>query len=193
LPVSLATAAFSESEYSLHPRLTLIEAWFTRKCTRFDIRTIPHRSRNWFSFSWETGVLRHEPAGAELLKLIPAKAPGLFSSRPYSVVNPGTGEPIARFVPRGSDWEIEHPSGDVAARILREASGSGFVEFRGFVGESEVCVFKWALAGLGVTAAQLEIVFRSEAIAAAGLDRALAVAIAPILEQQARLVSERAS
>ena len=66
------------------------------------------------------------------------------------------------------------------------------MEFRGFVGESEVCVFKWALAGLGVTAAQLEIVFRSEAIAAAGLDRALAVANAPILEQQARMASERA-
>lgn len=187
---STAAAVFTESEYSVHPRMTLIEAWFTRKCTNFEIRTIPHRTKNWFSFSWETGVLRQEPSGIELLKLTPAKAPGLFLSQPYAVVNPGTGETLAKFIPRGSDWEIEDPYGNIAARVLRHAGALDPVKFRAFVGESEVCRFKWALAGLSTAAAQLEIVFPDGASAASSLDRGIVVAIAPILEQQARIANE---
>ena len=190
VPVSPAAAVFAESEYSVHPRMTLIEAWLTRKCTNFEIRTIPHRTKNWFSFSWETGVLRQEPSGIELLKLTPAKAPGLFLSHPYAVVNPGTGETLAKFIPRGSDWEIEDPHGHIAARVLRNAGALDPVKFRALVGESEVCRFKWALAGLSVAAAQLEIVFPDGASAAPSLDRGIVVAIAPILEQQARIANE---
>lgn len=190
-PVSPAAAVFTESEYSVHPRMTLIEAWFTRKCTNFEIRTIPHRTKNWFSFSWETGVLRQEPSGSELLKLTPAKAPGLFLSHPYAVVNPGTGEALAKFIPRGSDWEIEDPHGNIAARVLRHAGALDPVKFRAFVGESEVCRFKWALAGLSTAAAQLEIVFPDgSSLASPRLDRGLIVAICPILEQQARIANE---
>ena len=190
-PVSSAAAAFNESDYSVHPRMTFVEAWFTRKCTNFEIRTIPHRTRQWFSFSWETGVLRQEPVGAELLRLTPAKPPKLFLGRSYEVVNPGAGETIAKLIPRGSDWEIEDPYGNVAARVLRNASALDPVKYRAFVGDSEVCQFKWALAGLSPSSAQLEIVFPDAAAASPRLDRGLAVAIAPILEQQARLANER--
>jgi hypothetical protein len=189
--VSAAAARFDESEYSVHPRMTLIEAWFTRKCTNFEIRAIPHRTKHWFSFSWDTGGLRQEPGGAELLRLRPAKPPGLFLTRRYDVVNPGTGETIAKFIPRGSDWEIEGPYGNVAGRVLCDSSAFGSVKYRAFVGDSEVCHFKWALAGLSTSAAQLEIVFRDDGAAWPRLDRGIAVAIAPILEQQARLANER--
>jgi hypothetical protein len=64
------------------------------------------------------------------------------------------------------------------------------VKFRAFVGESEVCRFKWALAGLSTAAAQLEIVLLDGARAVPSLDRGIVVAIAPILEQQARIANE---
>ncbi len=188
--VSAAAARFDESEYSVHPRMTLIEAWFTRKCTNFEIRAIPHRTKNWFSFSWDTGGLRQEPGGAELLRLRPAKPPGLFLNRRYEVVNPGTGETIAKFIPQGSDWEIEDPYGNITGRVLCNASTFGPVKYRAFVGDSEVCHFKWALAGLSTAAAQMEIVFSDGAPAATSLDRGIVVAIAPILEQQARIANE---
>jgi hypothetical protein len=184
---------FNESNYSVHPRMTLIESWLTRKCTDFEIRTIPHRSRHWFSFSWRTGVLRQEPAGAELLAIKPPRPPGLFVGRTYEVIDSRTGQTMAKFIPRGSDWEIEHPSGEIAARILRDTSGVAFVRYRALIGDAEVCQFKWALAGLSVTSAQLEIVFPDQTPAGPLLDRALALAIAPVLEQQARMTSERHS
>jgi hypothetical protein len=57
------------------------------------------------------------------------------------------------------------------------------------IGDEEVCKFKWALQGLTVMAAELEVEFERDP--RAGLDRGLAIMLAPILEQQARLVSER--
>ena len=188
--VSAAAARFVETEYSVHPRMTLLESWFTRKCTHFEIRTIPHRTRQWFSFSWDTGLLRQEPAGAELLRLRPAKPPGLFLNRTYEVVNPGPGDTIAKFIPRGSDWEIEDAHGNIAARVVRNDGRFDFVKYRVFVGQSEVCKFKWALAGLTTSAAQLEIVFLDGTSAASSVDRGIVVAIAPILEQQARIANE---
>jgi len=188
--VSAAAARFDESEYSVHPRMTLFESWFTRKCTQFEIRTIPHRTRSWFSFSWGTGALRHEPSTAELLRLRPAKPPGLFLNHTYEVVDPGSGQTIAKFIPRGSDWEIEDAHGNIAARVTRNDGSFDFVKYRAFVGDCEVCRFKWALAGLGTAGAQLEIVFSNDAPASTQLDRGLAVAIAPILEQQARIANE---
>ena len=142
------------------------------------------------SFSWDTGLLRQEPAGAELLRLRPAKPPGLFLNRTYEVVNPGPGGTIAKFIPRGSDWEIEDAHGNIAARVVRNDGSFDFVKYRVFVGQSEVCKFKWALAGLSTSAAQLEIVFLDGASAASSLDRGIVVAIAPILEQQARIANE---
>jgi hypothetical protein len=190
LAVSSAAVEFNESSYSVHPRMTLIESWFTRTCTHFEIRTIPHRTRNWFSFSWDTGVLRHEPSGAELLRLRPAKPPGLFLNHTYEVVDPGSGQTIAKFIPRGSDWEIEDACGNIAGRVLRHANAFGPLKYRAFVGDAEVCQFKWALAGLSVSSAQLEIVFLDRASAAPGLDRGIIVSISPILEQQARIANE---
>ena len=57
------------------------------------------------------------------------------------------------------------------------------------IGDDLVCRFKWALHGLTVASAELEVEFARGQNAA--LDRAVAMVIAPILEQQARLVSER--
>jgi hypothetical protein len=187
--VSAAATAFDDSSYSVHPRMTLVESLLTRKCSNYEIRTIPPTSRGKFSFSWETGVLRRDPHGPDILSLVPAQPPGLFSSHPYAVIETGTGEKLASLEPRGADWEIVHPSGDTMARVLRATGGPGIVGYSAMVGDHEVCRFKWTLNGLSVASAELEIEFVSNS--GVPFDRALAVALAPILEQKARLASER--
>ena len=187
--VSTATAVFDDSSYSVHPRMTLIESLVTRKCSNYEIRTIPPTSRGKFSFSWGTGVLRREPQGPDLLSLDPPRPPGLFSSHPYSVIETGTGKTLASLVPRGADWELVDPSGDTIGRVLRTTGGPGIVGYAAMVGEHEVCRFKWTLNGLSVASAELEVEFLS--VSGVPFDRALALALAPILEQKARLVSER--
>jgi hypothetical protein len=185
-----ASGVIDESNYSVHPRMTLLEAWFTRRCTEYEIRCIPHTSRKWLSFSWATGLLKHEPAGMELVRIVPPRSPGLFLDREYEVVDALTGQGIARFIPRGADWEIADPFGGHVARVLRD-SGRGFVKFRAMIGEEQVVTFKWTLAGLSTSSAQLEVEFFSSTTAS--LERILALAIAPILEQRARLAAEPSS
>jgi hypothetical protein len=188
-----ASAVFDESQYSVHPRLTLIEALFTRTCNDFEIRCIPHTSRKWFSFSWTNGLLKQHPAGKDLAKITPADSPGLFWDRKYEVVDPATGHTIARFVPQGEDWEITDPSDVLIARVLCD-SKHGIVRFRAMIGEAEAVRFKWALAGLSVYSAQLEIEFlTSPNQQPRSPDRVLAIAIAPILEQRVRIQHVRAN
>ena len=178
-----ASAVFDDSQYTVHPRMTTIEAWFTRRCTDFEIRRVPHTSRNWFSFSWTNGLLQQQPGGTHLVKITPPHSPGLFWDREYEVVDTATGQTIARFVPRGQDWEISNPSDVLIARVLRENS-RGIVQFRAMIGDAEVVRFKWALAGLSASSAELEVEFlASQSEDRPSLDRVLAIAIAPILEQ----------
>ena len=187
--ISAAATVFDDSSYSVHPRMTLVESLLTRKCSNYEIRTIPPTSRGRFSFSWDTGVVRREPNGPDVLSLEPSRPPGLFSSHPYAVIETGTGGTLASLVPRGADWEIVHPSGDSLARVLRTTGGPGIIGYSGMVGEHEVCRFKWTLNGLSVASAELEVEFLP--VSGVPFDRALALALAPILEQKARLASER--
>jgi hypothetical protein len=185
---SKAGGVFDDTNYTVRPRMTKLESLFIRKHANYDIQTIPPRSRSRFSFSWTTGVLRQEPSGPALLAVTPARAPGLFTSHAYAIADAATGETLASLVPRGADWEIVDPSGNHIARVLQTQAGSGFARYAAMIGEREACVFRWALNGLTVVSAELEIEFPRDDTS---FDRALAFAIAPILEQQARMTSER--
>lgn len=187
--VSPASGAFDDSNYSVRARMTMIESLFIRRHAHYDIRTIPPSSRGQFSFSWTTGALRREPNGPDSLIVAPPQAPGLFTGRSYAVLDAATGAPVATLTPSGADWEIVHPSGGTIARVLRSAAGAGSARYEAMIGDDLVCRFKWALHGLTVASAELEVEFARGQNAA--LDRAVAMVIAPILEQQARLVSER--
>jgi len=189
-PVSSVAAAFDDSSYSVRARMTTLESMFIRRYSHYDIRTIPPSSRAQFSFSWRTGILRREPNAPDLVAVMPARAPGLFTGREYVVVAAATRENLASLIPRGSDWEIVHASGSVIARVLRLKAGRGFASYSAMIGDDEVCKFTWALQGLTVLTAELDVEFTRDQ--SAGLDRGLAMILAPILEQQARLVSERA-
>jgi len=68
------------------------------------------------------------------------------------------------------------------------------VKFRAMIGEQEVVRFKWALAGLSASSAELEVEFLFPAGAEPhSLGRVLGIAIAPILEQRVRVQHERAN
>ena len=190
---SEASASIDESNYSVHPQMTLLEAWFTRKCTDYEIRTIPRSSRKGFRFSWTDGVLRQQADGLDLVRLTPPKAPGLFLNRTYEVVDSRTNQTLARFEPRGADWEISDASGNLVGRVLRESTVRGPVTYRAFVGNAEVVRFKWAMEGFSTTSAQLEVEFLPSSADATSLDRVLALALAPILEQRSRLAAERSN
>jgi hypothetical protein len=185
---SKAGVIFDDTNYSVRPRMTKLESLFIRKHANYDIQTIPPRSSSRFSYSWTTGLLRQEPEGPALLAVTPARAPGLFTSHAYAITDAATGDRLASLAPRGVDWEIVHPSGIHLARVLQSQAGRGFARYAAMIGEREVCVFRWALTGLTVVSAELEIEFARGDIS---FDRSLAVAIAPILEQQARMISER--
>ena len=189
-PISTAAAAFEDTMYSVRPRMTMLESLFIRKHSNYDIQTVPKRSRLQFSFSWTSGILRQEPGGPDLLTITPARPPNLFTSHSYAIAETATGECLANLLPAGADWEIVHPSGDAIARVLRETAGRGFAKYVAMIEQHEVCRFKWALHGLSVMSAELEVDCAGDG--PARLDRALAIALAPILEQQARMTSERA-
>lgn len=176
--------------YSIRPRMTMLESLFIRKHSNYDIQTVPKRSRLQFSFSWTSGILRQEPGGPDLLTITPARPPNLFTSHSYAIADTATGECLANLIPAGADWEIVHPSGDAIARVLRETAGRGFAKYVAMIGQYEACRFTWALHGLSVMSAELEVDCAEDG--PARLDRALAIALAPILEQQARMTSERA-
>jgi hypothetical protein len=188
-----ASAPIDEPNYSVHPQMTLLEAWFTRKCTDYEIRTIPRSSRKGFRFSWTDGVLRQHVDGLDLVRLTPPRAPGLFLSRTYDVVDSRTNQTLARFEPRGADWQISDGGGVLVGRVLRESSARGPVKYRALVGDAEVVRFKWAMERFSTTSAQLEVEFLASTADGPSLDRVLALAMAPILEQRARLANERAN
>ena len=110
--------------------MTMLESLFIRRHSNYDIRTIPPTSRGQFSFSWTTGVLRREPNGPDLLAVVPPRPPGLFTGREYVVVDAATRQNLASLIPRGSDWEIAHPSGSLIARVLQCDGGSGVCQLQ---------------------------------------------------------------
>ena len=56
------------------------------------------------------------------------------------------------------------------------------------VGDAEICRFSWHLGSRGALNPELEIEFAPDADGR--LDRAVAIALGPLLEQQARLASQ---
>jgi hypothetical protein len=73
--------------------------------------------------------------------------------------------------------------------VVDEKAGIGFTSYVALVGERAVCRFTWSLQGLSVASAGLDVEFLPESDVQ--FDRALAIALAPILEHRARTVAAR--
>jgi hypothetical protein len=184
---SSAASVFDHSNYAVKPRQTLL-GLLLRHYSVYDIQSIPPTARARFSFSWRTRALRREPDGPDLQALRPAERHGPLRARSYLVIDLATGLPLGTLKPVGSEWEILDAAGTPAARVVEERAGAGFARYVASAGEQAVCRFTWAMLGLSVASAELDVEFLPGCDAF--IDRALAMALAPILEHKARRRSE---
>ncbi len=188
-PSSVASA-FDQSTYAVKPRQTLLEL-FLRHYSVYDIRSVPPTVRARFSFSWKTHVLRREPDGPDLYAVRPAERHGALRARSYVVIDLATGSPLGTLKPAGSEWEILDAAGTLVARVAAERAGAGFARYVATAGGQAIWRFTWAMQGLSVASAELdvELLPRCDAFA----DRTLAIALAPLLEHKGRRTSEWAN
>lgn len=179
---STASTAFDRSSYGVRPRMSLLQSVFWRPSTEYEIVSIPPARDARFSFSWNTGILRRERDGAPLLTI--QTAGGLPWNPAYAVTDAASGAPLGILRRSGPDWEVVDAAGATIVRVLRAEARPGYVRYMASVPGREVCRFTWAMPALGVSSAELEIEFLPDA--GPSFDRALALAIAPMLEEQAR-------
>ena len=184
---SSTATVFEAQVYSVQPRQNFLEL-FLRHYSTYDIKSIPPTSQSRFSFCWKTSALSREPNGPDVLTVKPANRSGVFAGRAYNVADAATAVVLGTLKPAGSDWEIDDASGRTVARVIEEKSGVGFISYVARMNGDPVCRFRWAMQGLTVASAALDVEFLTNADA--GLDRALAMALAPILEHKARRASE---
>ena len=187
LEASQAASVFDQSHYFVKPRVTLVET-FMRHYTEYDIQSVPATTRARFSFSWKTGLLRREPEGPDILALRAGDRQGVLGGRSH-VVTDATGATLGALRPASPEWVILDARGTTVARVVEDRSGVGLIGYVATVGEHAVCRFTWAMHGLSVASAGLDVEFLP---AAEGrLDKALAMALAPVLEHKARRANER--
>jgi hypothetical protein len=184
---SPAASVFDQSTYSVKPRQTLLEL-FLRHYSVYDIQSVPPSARARFSFSWKTQVVRREPGGPELYSLKPAERHGVLRARSYVVIDLATGSTVGTLKPAGRDWEILDAVGAPAVRVVEEKAGVGFARYIASAGEQVVCRFTWAMHGMSVASAALDVEFLPGCDAF--VDRALAIALAPLLEHKGRRASD---
>jgi hypothetical protein len=187
---SPAASVFDQSTYTVKPRQTLLEL-FLRHYSVYDVNSVPPSARGRFSFSWKTQVVRREPGGPELYALKPAERHGALRARSYAVIDLAAGSAVGTLKPVGSEWEILGAAGVPVVRVVAENAGAGFARYVASAGEQVVCRFTWAMHGLSVASAALDVEFLPGCDAY--IDRTLAIALAPLLEHKGRRKSEWAN
>ena len=184
---SSAASAFPHPSYSVRARQNFVEL-FLRRYSTYDITSIPPSTQSRFSFSWRNGILRREPNGPDLLAVTRGDRYGMSGGREHRVTDVATGGVVGLLRSVGSDWEIADASGTRLARIVEERSGVGYITYAALMNGQPVCRFTWAMQGLTVASGALDVEFVS---ADSPVDRAFAIAVAPVLEHKARRASER--
>ncbi len=189
-PASSAASVFDQSTYAVKPRQTLLEL-FLRHYSVYDIQSVPPSSRARFSFSWKTQVVRREPNGPDLYALRPGERHGLLRARSYLVIDLAGGSPIGTLKPAGAEWEILDATGASVVRVVEERAGAGFARYVASAGDQVLCQYTWAMQGLSVASAALDVEFLPGCDSF--VDRAMAIALAPLLEHKGRRKSEWAN
>jgi hypothetical protein len=181
-------STFRSSAYAVRPQTTWLGSLFGGRHSEYEFQSIPPMSNERYMFSWNTGILQRAPDGPALLAVTPPRRPGRFFSGEYVVRDAADGTLVGRLVPTGSGWEVVGAAGRTDMTIFEEHAGFRRAKFTAKIHGQEVCVFSWAIAGITVHSAALDIEFLPGSDAP--FDKSLAIAIAPILEQKARLTSE---
>lgn len=181
------STAFTSNTYAVRPRPGLLASALGWRAADYEIRSLPSGAR--FSFSFTTGILRREPHGPEVLSLRPAERHGLLGRRSHSVADAASGRPFGTLTPSGPDWEVTDPYGTPLVSVLRMRAGTLFASYVARAGERDACRFTWGTQGLTAFSAEMEVEFIPAAEPL--LDRALLIALAPLLERQARSAGRR--
>jgi len=183
LPIAITTD-FEKSLYSVRPQSAWLGPWVSRRAT-YHIASIPPTSRSEFSLSWtgETGIVRREPQGPDILS-IAAITSGVFSGYSLEVRDARSGSTIGALVSVGSDWEVRDATGQAVAHALQTEMRIGRARFVAKAGDQELCRFVWGWTGLTAASAELQIEFLQDVVAR--FDRGLAIVLGALLDHQAR-------
>jgi hypothetical protein len=180
-----ASGAFDLSNYAVKPRRSWPPLWLRRTYSRYDIISIPPTARGTFSFSRTTGLLQRASDGAAVLNVQPRESAA--AARGFDVLDGVTNEAIGTVLPNAAGWSIV-TAGGTAVQVNAHEISYGFHRFVARDGGREVCRFVWAKHGLSVMSAQLDIEFLGGAVDP--FERACVIALAPVLEERARLENE---
>jgi hypothetical protein len=177
-PPSSAAKWFNQLTYSVRPPSFLVG--LRKYFDDYEIRA----SEEHFSYSGRSGVLRLKEDGAALFSLS-RRADSLTET--HDVVDSETGAPVGSFRSRINGWDIDDALGRPVLFIAREVEEKRCVRYIASVGGREVCRYTWSserLGGLFKVALKIEFALEGPAC-----DRALAVALGPFIEEEARLLS----
>jgi hypothetical protein len=183
-----AARAFDDSSYSVRPRQAFVDM-MAQRYSVYEIQTIPPRSRSRFTFEWKTGVLRRETDGQQILEVRDRESGGALPASGHIVIDSASGAELGTLAPNGAAWEIRDARTDAVARVVEEKTGPGFASYVARVAERAVCTFNWALGGASVASTGVDVEFHPGSDT--HLDRALAIALAPIIEEKARRAAQR--
>jgi hypothetical protein len=178
---------FNDSLYSIAGRPS-VAGTFLGKPAAYDIASIPPKSSERFALSWtgNTGVLSRQPSGEEIYRIDAHRSLGLSGRRVYEVIDASTGASIGTLTKIGSDWDVRDTSGVTAVRVLRFDAGPARARYVAKWGDQDIWRFVWGLAGVTGASAEMQLEFLD---ADDRINRALAIALGVVLENQARRVS----
>jgi hypothetical protein len=171
------------AEYRVRLRMHWLIAAFRFGGLDYSITPIPARPGDpGFSFSTNDGLLRASD-GRSLLTVRPDGNRWRLKMS-YAVRVPSGGV-VGIF--DGGGWNVLDRFGRPLAQVQEEETRKGYFRYVMRVNDVKVCRFTWAMQGLGVWTAEMDLEFSG---AGTGLiDPAYAVALAPILEAKARRTS----
>ena len=179
-PPSAAAKAFKERTYRVRPRPQLLLG--LRKF--FDDYEIRGIRQEHFSYNMTSGALTRASDGAVIFSV--SRRAGALTDT-FDVVDSETGRPVGRFRSRATGWDINDTLGRTVLFVIRDIEESNRVRYIASVPGGEVCRYTWSFGPFGLFNVAVDIEFASGGPA---FDRALAVALGPFIEEEARLLTE---
>ena len=195
LPVTAATSlsptldsVFTATEYRVRLRSHWLIAAFRVAPLEYAITPVPPGASDLgFSFSESDCVFRRASDGVPVLKV--QRAGSRWSLNASHVIAAPSGAIVGTLEHDGADWNVFDAFCRLIARVEEVETRKGYFRYGIRVDQTEVCRFTWAMHGLGVWTAEMDIEFF--AATAGALDPVYALALAPILEAKARRTSQR--
>jgi hypothetical protein len=139
-----------------------------------------------FSFSEQDGLLRRQSDGRSVLTVRPDG--NRWSLKTSYAVGDPSGGVIGILERDGGDWHVLDRFRRPLAEVQEDETRKGYFRYSMRAGGVEVCRFTWAMQGLGVWSAEMDVEFCDAPTGR--LDPAYAMALAPILEARARRTSQ---